>query len=45
MGTNNLATSLYDIKGARAQSIGLKSTYLQIWLGKSLSKEMWCNMK
>jgi len=34
-----------NLKGARAQKIGLKSTYiLKYDLGKSLSKEMWCKM-
>ena len=30
----------FMFKGARAQKIGLKSTYLKNELGKSLSKEM-----
>jgi len=34
--------SVEAVKGTRAQKIGLKSTYLKIHLGKSLSKEMRC---
>ena len=35
-----LKTDPFHFKGARAQTIGLKSTYLKNDLGKSLSKEM-----
>ena len=41
-GSGGCFTKILKYTGARAQTIGFKSTYLD--LGKSLSKEMLCKM-
>jgi len=40
----NTYSNLVNFKGARAQKIGLKVLILKYDLGKSLPKEMWCEM-